>query len=396
MKNVAIINVVKDKSTGKIAVNLLNELTSKGYNALFFFGRGEKASDIRMMRIDTPIETYIHAFLARLTGLQGSFSWFATKRMLKQLKKHSIDTVILINPHAYYLNEKLLYNFMADNNIRFISIIPDEYAYLGNCAVDPPCERYKTGCGKCPNIHLYPNSWFFDSCHIVMRRKEQCYRKLKRARFIGPSFVINNLNNSYLGKYMSSSILDEAIDIELYHPQDSSNLKNELGIDKDKVVILCIAPPYKGIEYFKQVAMRFKGDDRYVFVHVGKDENALSESNYIHINYVKENSQLALYYSMADLFLFPSLADTMSNACLEALACGTPLLVFNISGMPYLLDDTVGTIVEPRNVEQLAQVVAGTRRKTDEVINTCRKYAEKRYDSRLYSEKVIEIAESII
>lgn len=395
MKNIAIINVVKDRSTGKIAKNLLDNLSQKGYEVVFFYGRGDKSDDERFFRIDTPFESYLHAFLARLTGLQGFFSYAATKRMLNQFKRMQIDTVILINPHAYYLNERLLYSFISKNNLRFVNIIPDEYAYLGKCAVKAPCDRYKTGCGKCPNIHRYPESWFFDTCSVIMQNKEKCYRGLNRSMFVGPGFVIDNLRKSYLGKFMPSTVLDEAIDIELYQPRDPTELRKRLGIRKEKIVILCIAPPYKGVEYFKAVAMHYKNNEKYFFVHVGKDSEEVELSNYKHICYVKENADLAVYYSMADLFLFPSLADTMSNACLESLSCGTPLLVFNISGMPYLLDETVGTMVEPKSIEQLIQVVSQTQKKTESVIKRCREYAEKRYDSRKYADKVTKILENI-
>lgn len=395
MKNIAIINVVRDRSTGKIAQNLLTQLSQKGYNVTFFYGRGEKSTDKRVIRIDTPLEEKLHAIMARITGLQGSFSWCATKRMLRKINSLNIDTIILINPHAYYLNEKALFSYISKNNIRFVNIIPDEYAYLGKCAVSPVCDRYITGKGKCPNIHRYPKSWFFDTCPSIMRRKEQCYKQLKRAMFVGPGFVIDNLKKSYLGKYMPAAVLDEAIDIDMYQPRDSNALRLQLSVSEEKIVILCIAPPYKGIQYFKQVAEHFKEDERFVFIHVGRDEEVIKLKNYIHVGFVKENSDLAVYYSMADLFLFTSLADTMSNACLEALACGTPLLTFDVSGMPYLMDETVGTMVEPMNVDQLVSVVKRTKKKSQDVINRCRAYAENRYDMSRYADKIVEIVRLI-
>lgn len=394
MKNIAIINVMNIKSTGKIALNLLNQLTDKGYNVTFFYGRGEKSDDPRQIRFESHFEVLVHAFLSRLTGLQGFFSCLATRRLIKEMKKRNIDTVILLNPHGYYLNERLFYSFVENYNLRLVYIIPDEYAYMGNCSGRATCERWKTDRGKCPNIHRYPNSWLFDTCPFVMRIKEKNYKRLKRAKFIGPEFVINNLKQSYLGQFMSTAILDEAIDIDLYQPRDASKLRQELGINEDKVVILCIAPPYKNIGDFKCVAEHFKNEDKYVFIHVGKDDT-VTQGNYIHVNFVKENSDLAVYYSMADLFLFPSLADTMSNACLEALACGTPLLTFNISGMPYLMDSSVGTMVEPGNVEQLVKIVEKTEKKTPEMTKRCRRYAEERYDMNNYADKLLGIAKSI-
>lgn len=392
MKNIAIVNVVNNKSTGKIALNLLNQLSEKGYNVVFYYGRGEISEDPRQIRMNTRFGVWLHAFMSRLTGLQGFYSHYATWRMVTDMKRRDIDTVIMLNPHAYYLNEKIFYSFIAKKNLRFIYIIPDGYAYLGNCSDHTNCVRYIKGNGNCPDIHRYPVSWLFDTCPLVMKGKENNYKKLKRAIFVGPEFVVDNVKRSYLGKYMPTAILDEAIDLSLYKPYDASNLRAELGIDANKVIVLCIAPPYKNknVGSFIKVADYFKRNDKYVFIHIGRYESS-SHDNYIHIDFVKENSDLAVYYSMADLFLFPSLEDTMSNACLEALACGTPLLTFNISGMPYLMDETVGKMVEARNVEQLIEVVKRTEKKTQDVVDRCRAYAERRYDMSKYSDKLIEI-----
>lgn len=387
MKNIAIINVGNDGSTGKIAINLLGYFSQNKYNTTFYYGRGCKENSSNQVRFESLVEVLFHALAARITGLQGCFSFWATYRLLRLLKKKETDTVIMVNPQTYYLNERLLYSFIAKRNLRFIYIMPDSYAYLGKCCIHHECDKYITGKGKCPNKRCYPESWFFDTCSIILKNKEKCYAQMNRALFLGPEFVINNVKKSYLGRVMRTAILDEAIDLDLYKPRDTSLLRNKLGIADDKIIILCVAPQYKNVDLFQQVADRMIGDGRYVFVHVGSGE-FVSHDNYIHVGFVEKDSDLAIYYSMADLFLFPSTSDTMSNACLEALACGTPLLVFNISGMPYLLDDTVGTLVKPRNVEELVAVVLKTTKKTPSLIQICRDYAIKRYDMKQYAKKV--------
>jgi len=80
----------------------------------------------------------------------------------------------------------------------------------------------------------------------------------------------------------------------------------------------------------------------------------------------------------------------MPNACLESLACGTPLLCFNISGMPYIANQTTAIFVEPRNIDQLCDVIKKTHKKTPEIISVCRKYAESRYDNKKYYDKLAE------
>ena len=122
----------------------------------------------------------------------------------------------------------------------------------------------------------------------------------------------------------------------------------------------------KGGRYYIDLARRFENDDRFVFVHVGyrnrKEENL--PGNFIPIGFVNDMNLLADYFSIGDLFVFPSLLDTMPNACLDALACGTPILCFNISGMPYIANDEIGTFVEPRKVlMNLARVVNSVQKK---------------------------------
>ncbi len=47
---------------------------------------------------------------------------------------------------------------------------------------------------------------------------------------------------------------------------------------------------------------------------------------------IRQGEQLAQIYSMADVFVFPSLTDTFGIVLLEALACGTPIAAFPVIG----------------------------------------------------------------
>lgn len=396
MKNIAIINTCDNGSTGKIALGLLNNLNRKDYNACFYYGRGKQSESCKLIKIDTDFEVLLHAFMARITGYQGSFSNHATKKLLKLFCQRNIDTVYLISIHGYYINEKMLFDYIAKNNIRLIYMMIDEYAYLGNCTNEPNCEVYQNMRGKCPDISKYPKSLFFNTCISIIQKKQQYYEKMHNTIFVGPEFLVLNSKKSYLGKFMKSKILDEAIDLTIYSPKDSSSYREHLNISADVKVILCIAPstnPLKGGQYFVELAWRFMDLKDYVFIYIGYTSPNISDlpSNLIPIKYVEKDGDLAYYYSMADLFVNPSLADAMSNTCIEALSCGTPLLCFNISGMPYIMDNTVGTLVEAKNVDALVETVLKVEKKTPDIIRTCRKYAEVRYDNIQYAEKLIKI-----
>lgn len=399
MKNIAIINTCDWGSTGKIAKGLLQNFNLKGYNAIFYYGRGKESTSSDMIKIDSDLEVKAHVFMTRLTGVQGGGSYFATKKLISSFISNKIDTVFIISIHGYYINEKMLYNYIALNNLRLVFTMIDEYAYLGQCTNEPECETYKNGYGKCPNISKYPSSWFVDGCEKVIKRKKECYSKMNNSIFVGPEFLVNNCRKSYLGKYMNLSILDEAIDLKMYSPKDPSDFKKRHKIRDNQKIILCVAPstnPLKGSSFFWDVARRFEGDDSYVFIHIGyrSADTKLLPSNLIPIGFVENDEDLAYYYSLADLFVNPSLADAMSNTCLESLACGTPLLCFNLSGMPYLMDHRVGSLVTPQSIDELERIIRNTPHKTQEIIAQCRTYAESRYDNTKYADKLIAIAEN--
>lgn len=398
MKNIAIVNTVVDGSTGKIAHGLHNKLIKNGYNSFFCYGYGKRIENPRFYRIENGFSRIVHALLTRLFGGQGSYSTGPTKKLIKFLKDNRIDTIYLISAHGYYLNEKYFFKKIKEQRIKIIYIMIDEYPYVGKCAYKGDCNNFIKGCGNCPCKHDYPSSLFFDKSKKIFANKLKQYSNYKDLVFVGPEYVINEFKKSPLSVNQKSVVLDEAIDLDVYQPRDTNNLIRSLGIDSKKRIILCVAPlnnKRKGCEYFIELSKRFINNDEFFFIHVGNNKkNNLFASNFLPIGFIKNQELLTQYYSMADLFVFPSLMDTMPNACLESLACGTPILCFNTSGMPYLTDNVVGNYVEPRNVDELYKIVKGVDKKTPQIINCCRNYAKKRYDMNNYYNNLIYIGNS--
>jgi glycosyltransferase involved in cell wall biosynthesis len=97
-----------------------------------------------------------------------------------------------------------------------------------------------------------------------------------------------------------------------------------------------------------------------------------------------------------------SIADAQPNACLNALGCGTPIIGFNVSGVPYVASEEFGTFVEPFDVDALSEAIKNVKKKTSESIMACYQYALNRYGleagERKYRElfdKLIENVESV-
>ena len=394
--NYAIINTCDFGSTGKIAIGLLDYLKAKGENAIFCYGRGHKPTTDDRYLFSSNLEVIMHYANNKITGLLNSSSQFATRRLIKKLRQRNVKNIFIINLHGYYLNEKMFLDYLVYDQINVVYIMADESAFLGNCTYRNGCENYLRQCLDCPRQRGIAKFLFPNASKSAFLKKQQAYKAISNIVFVAPEFVIKSSADAPLLEGKMTSIVDEAIDVRVNHPKDTTQLRHKLGIADDAIVIGCVAPysyERKGVRYLIEAARKLQNDKRFVFVQVGYDSQDKSQlpSNYIPIGYISNQEELTDYYSLADLFVFPSLQDTMPNACLEALACGSPLLCFDTSGMPYIADETVMTLVEPKNVDQMVDAIVNTQKKTEQTIKVCRDYALNRYDNQKYFSRLIEI-----
>lgn len=400
MNHTTIINTCDWGSTGKIAKGLQQYLTNRGFKTLFCYGRGVKRDDEECFRFCSNFEVGLHYVDTRLTGRLNASSKAATKRLIARLRQLDVKEIYIVNLHGHVLNEKIFMDYLINNDIHVVYIMADESAFLGNCVYRSGCEAYLNGCVSCPNLRGLAKLLYHNASHKAFQIKKTAYERLNNITFVGPEFVILAAKISPLLVGKRLEIVDEAIDVSVNIPRDTSDLRKKLGIKDDEIVIGCVAPysyPRKGVRYLVEAARRLENDPRFVFVQVGFDvkDKSFLPNNYIPIGYVNGQRQLSEYYSLADLFVFPSLHDTMPNACLEALSCGSPLMCFNTSGMPYMADETVMTLVEARNVDQMVEVILNTKKKDADIINICRSYALKRFDNQKYFKKLAEIMNSM-
>jgi glycosyltransferase involved in cell wall biosynthesis len=100
-------------------------------------------------------------------------------------------------------------------------------------------------------------------------------------------------------------------------------------------------------------ARQFTPGARMVVVGDGPSRREL-EAAYPDVLFVgmQTGDALAAHYASADLFIFPSLSETFGNVTLEALACGVPVVAFNVAAAAELVTDRInGRVVEPGDDE---------------------------------------------
>ena len=103
------------------------------------------------------------------------------------------------------------------------------------------------------------------------------------------------------------------------------------------------------------------------------------ECNLIPILRTHNQYELALLYSLADVYVNPTYADMFPTVNLESLACGTPVITYRTGGSPEAIDENTGSVVEQGDIKTLCETVRMmSKRKFSSI--TCRKRAEMFFD----------------
>lgn len=403
MKNIAVIIRKSGAkwSISKVAAGLNAYLRGAGYSSKMYVAGGDP--DPSSFIFGNKTASAIHRLLFRLTGKDGSYSRLSTRRLLRTLDRDKVDTIYILMLHSFFINETMLFDYVKKRGIPVVYLMLDEYVFSGKCHFNFGCRELEQECVNCPYLKKYPASIMKSGPHKVFLRKMKNYEGTKMV-FVGPEMVLNGARRSPLTRNGVLIEADECIDTRKYRPRDAGRLRRELGIPDDKLVCVCVAVydglhhERKGVPYYIELARRFEHDGRFVFVQVAylADYPGGLPSNYIAKGFIDDIDTIAEYLSLGDIFIFPSLADTMPHTCLEALACGTPLLCWKVYGNEKMAPSGIATFVTPKSLDEMAEVVDRLEKKGEDTIARCREYAVKRYDSQAYFRKLMQIGEELI
>ena len=245
MKNIAVL-VRSDNfsySVAKIAYGLNSYLRSKGYSSKLYIPEGNTC--VTNFIFSNKIDLAIHRMLFRLTGKDGSYSHFITRKLLKEFKRDNIDTVYICILHSFYINETMLFDYIKKQGINVVYIMLDEYVLSGKCHFNFGCKELERECRNCPHLDKYPACVMKSGPHKVYLRKKRNYDGANMV-FVGPEMVLEGARRSPLTKDRVLIEADECIDTRKYRPMDTQRLRRELGIPDDKIVCMCVAV-YDGV-----------------------------------------------------------------------------------------------------------------------------------------------------
>lgn len=395
-KRILSINSTNRGSTGRIMTQITKLAREAGYDAYMAYGRGDESSDEKSIKIGRKIDIYWHGLVTRITGKHGLSSKRATKSFLEKVHEIEPDLIHLHNIHGYYLNIELLFRYIKEKRIPVIWTLHDCWAFTGHCAYFDyvGCNKWKTGCYECPQLHTYPSSLFVDHSEHSYRKKKDLFENVENMTVVTPSKWLKVLVGESFLRHHQTLVINNGVDTEVFSPKACK--KSYFGISEDKFVILGVAAqftPRKGLKYFLEIADKL--DENTVIFLIGLNKKQLRSlpKNIIGIERTENKERLVEAYSLADVFVNPTLEDNFPTTNLEALACGTPVITFRTGGSPESVDEDTGIIVEKGDTEGLLNAIEVIRKKGKEYYaKNCRKLVIESFDSndrfREYIEKV--------
>lgn len=234
----------------------------------------------------------------------------------------------------------------------------DSWAFTGGCHVRYGCDGYQSGCTDC-KVLVNKESNDLAKKILFEKKRKWLYNEMV---FIAPSnWMKENILASSLFCNNNVAVIPNALDIAIYKRVESKKSSNKMSI---LFGATNAQTPYKGFEYLVKMLEELTDmipnvEQKYClqFVGTNKIENAIIEKfECTFWGFVTEQKEMARIYSLADVFVCPSLDDNLPSMVMESMACETPVVAFTTGGIPDMIEHKQnGYLAEYKNAKDLAK-----------------------------------------
>jgi glycosyltransferase involved in cell wall biosynthesis len=275
-----------------------------------------------------------------------NFHFPGTWRVLS-LPGEQPDVVHAHNLHGDYFDLRAL-PFLSQR-VPLILTLHDAWLLSGHCAHSFDCERWRTGCGNCPDLEIYPAVPRDATAHNF-RRKRTLYARSRFCVATPSRWLMHKVEQSMLvAGLRETRVIPNGIDLSVFRPGDRRAARQALGLPIDAPVLLTTglhlrANRWKDLPTLREAVIRldrqWEGPRPHVVaLGTGHVDGAMGRAELHSVPYLADPATVAAYYQAADVYVHAARADTFPLAVLEALACGTPVVASAVGGIPEQVDD---------------------------------------------------------
>jgi glycosyltransferase involved in cell wall biosynthesis len=244
----------------------------------------------------------------------------------------------------------------------------DMWPLTGHCSYSYECDRWRTGCGACPHLDVFP---------VVKRDATAVEHRLKAATYarsditvLAPCRWLGDLaSDGLLGRF-PVHVVGYPLDTELFAPRSRAACRQALGLADDDFVLAVAAAAFddrrKGADLLVAALAGAREEVRRAttVLILGSMGRVLAEALHPHgirtvdLDYVFSDALKVTAYNAADLFVLPTRADNSPLVLLESLGCGTPGVSFAVGGVPETIQhERTGLLADAEDAAGMAAAI---------------------------------------
>jgi glycosyltransferase involved in cell wall biosynthesis len=257
----------------------------------------------------------------------------------------------------------------------------------------------------------------------IWQRKNTIFKPefINKTTIVGCSeWLANRAKKSSLLKGFSVKAIPNPLDISLFSPQNKAEARQKLGLPIDKKLILFVAAKisviWKGFIYFQEAleilkAQTIAGGEPYnqeieLIILGESDEETIKKLPFkAHaLGRISDINQIVSIYSATDVFVTSSIQENLPNTIMEAMACGTPAVGFEVGGIPEMIESKLnrmpsnGFLAKYKSAESLAEGIKWVLFEANyaELSKNARQKVVDNYSEKVVVEHYLEVYRSLV
>jgi len=300
------------------------------------------------------LDTYVASPTNWWQGRLGreNFNFPETWRLLELLSERP-DILHLHNLHGGWLSRGGYFDLRAlpwlSRQIPTVMTLHDTWMLSGHCAYTLGCDRWKTGCGSCPDLAIYP-AISRDATGFNWNRKREIYAR-GRFHIATPSrWLMRQVEQSMLAPALvQGRVIPNGVDSSTFSPGSKKQARESLSLSQSDVILLFVAnaarsnafKDYRTVEESAfRIAAGYRRSKMMLIVLGEKGDSITLENGEIRfVAFQRDQKVTARYYQAADVYIHAAKSDTFPNTILEALACGLPVVATAVDGIPEQIEE---------------------------------------------------------
>ena len=344
-------------SHGRIAEGIGEIVQTHDWDSYIAYGRYANPSKSHLLKVGSAYDTLLHGAHSMLFDRHGLASKSATWRLIRDIDYIQPDIIQLHNIHGYYLNYPLLFEYLSSLDVPVVWTLHDAWAMTGHCAFPAlaECNQWKDECVNCPLTRKeYPRCYGSARTRENFQEKKYWFNTVPNLHIVTVSrYLEGQVRQSFL-KDIDTRCIYNGVDIDVFHPY---NYQFSRARHYQVLGVASVWEKRKGLDAFRQLRKKLPENYDIKLVGLTGQQARRLPDGITAVSRTDSIQELVELYANADVFVNPSQAESFGMTTAEALACGTPAIVYNTTACPELVDDHTGGVVPLDDVQALTDAV---------------------------------------